>query len=203
LLTLLRPDLFPDEQAFIETIEPNEHLFAAMRLIRASHRQEQWQANVAMALQRAAATGWGRHVLMQDPRFTDMLSQMRSGESVSDAERIRALRDLEEIHSLAHVLNRTRRRDISQVFTQREPFTVSVPFTEPQYAFYQALIEFRRQVLLLRYDPAPCVPRLAGERRHRRWLVAVPSHCRSGNPALARFSSSLTRASHGLCRSSS
>lgn len=180
LLALLRPDLFPDEATFIETIEPNQHLFAAMRAIRASHRDGAWETHAAGALARAGATRWGRQVLAQDQRFVGLLSQLSSGQPLSDAERIRGLRDLEDMHSLAHVLNRTRRRDISQLFTQREPFTLSVPFTEAQQAFYAALIDFRRRVLLLRYDPrvvrllldtlerqaASCLPALAATLEH-------------------------------------
>lgn len=180
LLALLRPDLFPDEATFVEAIEPNQHLFAAMRAIRASHRENDWEIEAAEALDRAAATVWGSHVLLQDPRFTGLAAQLKSGHPLSDAERIRGLRDLEEIHSLAHVLNRTRRRDISQVFTQREPFTLSVPFTEAQQAFYTALIDFRRRVLLRHYDPrvvrllldtlerqaASCLPAMAATLEH-------------------------------------
>ncbi|EFO80003.1 helicase [Oscillochloris trichoides DG-6] len=152
LLALLRPDLFPNLQTFAATIEPNQYLFTAMRVIRASHQRPQWQTEVIANLEHAAATDWGRRVLSHDARFTGMLTLLRSGQPIADPERVRCLRDLEEIHSLAHVLNRTRRRDISQQFTQREPFTVLVPFNEPQRIFYQALIAFRRRILLLRYD---------------------------------------------------
>ena len=62
------------------------------------------------------------------------------------------VRDLEELHSLAHVMNRTRRRDIGR-FTIREPQTVSVDFTHEQRQLYDAVLSFRREVLLQHYDP--------------------------------------------------
>jgi hypothetical protein len=49
-------------------------------------------------------------------------------------------------------MNRTRRRDIG-LFTLREPHTISVGFTARQEEFYKALIDFRRKILLLQYDP--------------------------------------------------
>lgn len=76
---------------------------------------------------------------------------MNDGETLNDADRINCLRDLEEVHSLAHVMNRTRRRDIGR-FTIREPHTISVPFTPEQEEFYQALIEFRQEMLSLDYE---------------------------------------------------
>jgi hypothetical protein len=71
---------------------------------------------------------------------------------ISDEDRVRCVRELEELHSLAHLVNRTRRRDIGR-FTVREPHTVSVSFTPAQRRAYDALLEFRRGVLLARYDP--------------------------------------------------
>jgi ATP-dependent helicase HepA len=56
------------------------------------------------------------------------------------------------MHSLAHVMNRTRRRDIGR-FTIREPRTVSVTFTVEQQRFYDELIAFRRDVAALTHDP--------------------------------------------------
>ena len=65
---------------------------------------------------------------------------------------MQSVRDLEELHSLAHVMNRTRRRDIGR-FTIREPQTVSVDFTHEQRQLYDAVLSFRREVLLQHYDP--------------------------------------------------
>ncbi|MDQ6602643.1 MAG: DEAD/DEAH box helicase [Chloroflexota bacterium] len=152
LLTLLRPDLFPDEAVFAEIIEPNRYLMIAMRCVRNRMPHETWQAEAAAAIEEAAATSWGEHLLRQDPRFLQWRQALRSDAPLSDPERIRCLRDLEELHSLAHIVNRTRRRDIGH-FTIREPHTVSVPFTVDQQRFYNALIDFRLRVLEMNYNP--------------------------------------------------
>lgn len=172
LLHLLRPDLFPDEVAFAETIAPNRFIFDAMRQIRARAGAEDWQLTAAAALEQAAQTDWGCQVLAFDTRFTDWQRRLRDNTALSDADCIRCLRDLEEIHSLAHVMNRTRRRDIGG-FTTREPHTVTVPFTPDQQAFYQALIEFRREMLLLRYDPR--IVRLISDTLERQAASCLPA----------------------------
>jgi len=88
---------------------------------------------------------------VDDPRY-DAVKTIVEGAPVSDDDRVRCIRELEELHSLAHLVNRTRHRDIGR-FTVREPHTVSVAFTPAQRGVYEALLEFRREVLLARYDP--------------------------------------------------
>ncbi|MHC5727357.1 MAG: DEAD/DEAH box helicase, partial [Nostoc sp.] len=151
LLNLLRPDLFLDETVFNEMVQPNQHLNQAIRHIRSRLPQNTWLTSALHALGNAATTTWGKRVLSQDPRFMDWYQKFQDRATLTDADRINCLRDLEEVHSLAHVMNRTRRRDIGR-FTIREPHTISVPFTAEQEEFYQALIEFRREMLSLDYE---------------------------------------------------
>jgi ATP-dependent helicase HepA len=151
LLNLLRPDLFLDETVFNEMVQPNQYLNQAIRHIRNHAPENTWQTSALHALRDAATTTWGEQVLSQDPRFMDWYQKLRGSVTFTDADRINCLRDLEEVHSLAHVMNRTRRRDIGK-FTIREPHTISVPFTPEQEEFYQALIEFRREMLSLDYE---------------------------------------------------
>ncbi len=152
LLNLLRPDLFPDESAFDEVIEPNQHLTRTMRHVRTCAPQESWQTEATTALAQAGRTVWGQQTIAQDPRFAQWFERLGQAPLLSDSERVQCLRDMEELHSLAHVMNRTRRRDIGR-FTIREPHTVSVFFTPQQQELYNALLNFRRQALLLEYDP--------------------------------------------------
>ena len=152
LLNLLRPDLFLDDRVFNEMVAPNKDLTQAMRHVRTRSPIAEWQSSSAQSLRSAAGTSWGQQVLLQDPRFTDWFGKLEGGQVVSDEDRVRCLRDLEEVHTLAHVMNRTRRRDIGR-FTTREPRKVSVAFTPAQEEFYRALILFRAGVLLLDYDP--------------------------------------------------
>jgi ATP-dependent helicase HepA len=152
LLSLLRPDLFPDLASFRDVTEPNPYITAAIRALRGgSALAHDWIAQAREALDAAESTPWGQSVLRGDASFARVRSAA-SASHLDDAERVRCIRDLEEAHSLAHVMNRTRRRDIGR-FTVRDPRTVSVPFTPEQQAFYDEVLAFRRQVLLRRYAP--------------------------------------------------
>lgn len=151
LLNLLRPDLFIDKESFQDVVEPNQYLNEAIRHLR--HLSDTaWYQKTVEALEKAACTHWGKQVLADDPRFLDWYRRLQSGDVLSRTDRVKCIRNLEEVHTLAHVMNRTRRRDIGK-FTVREPKTVSVAFTFEQQGFYDSLIEFRQQVLLLEHDP--------------------------------------------------
>lgn len=152
LLNLLRPDQFIDETLFQEMIAPNRYVNQAIRHIRTRRPKDTWQSDSCFELDNAAKTPWGQNVLNHDPRFSKWLLHLKAKSELTDEERVRFIRDMEDIHTLAHIMNRTRRRDIGR-FTIREPFTLSVQFTREQRHFYDALIAFRKEVLALSYDP--------------------------------------------------
>lgn len=152
LLQLLRPDLFHSFEAFERIAEPNRHLTEAMRYVRAGERVDNWQRSAANALEVAAQTRWGREALVHNIEFTTWRSRLATEKPLSGDERVRCLRDLEEVHTLALIMNRTRRRDIGR-FTQREPRTVAVPFTPDQQAFYGRLVAWQRRVLEFVHGP--------------------------------------------------
>ena len=152
LLQLLRPDLFPSFETFERMVEPNQHVTEAMRLVRAGGEDGRWQQAAAAALERAAATAWGSEALVHNVQFSSWRGRLASPPLPDDAERIRCLRELEEVHTLALVMNRTRRRDIGR-FTQREPRTVEVPFTPQQQAFYEQLVAWQRALLNFVHGP--------------------------------------------------
>jgi len=146
LLHLLRADLFPNFDTFRRMVEPNRHITNAMRHVRTGTPEDSWRDAAADALESASRTSWGAEALVRAPQFVHWTGRLRSAEPMSDKERVACLRELEELHSLALVMNRTRRRDIGR-FTQREPVTVEVPFTAEQQSFYDNLVAWRRQVL--------------------------------------------------------
>jgi len=171
LLNLLRPDLFPDGTVFNEIIEPNRHLNQAIWHVRTRDPAAGWREEALASLNEAVATRWGHQVLARDPRFTSCADQLREQE-FSEVSGIRCLRGLEEVHSLAHVMSRTRRRDIGR-FTVRDPHTVICPFTPEQEAFYRELIGFRRGVLLMAYSPV--VVRLITDTLERQASSCLPA----------------------------
>ncbi|MDE2820190.1 MAG: SNF2-related protein [Chloroflexota bacterium] len=152
LLNLLRPDLLQDFTVFQQMMEPNTHLIRSMRHIRTRMPEENWQDESLSAVTDAINTEWGQHSLRMDPRIIEWGDRLSHPTELVNEERIRCLRDLEEVQTFAHLMNRTRRRDIGQ-FALREPHTVEAPFTADQMTFYKALIDFRQQMLSLEYDP--------------------------------------------------
>lgn len=152
LLSLLRPDLFPDRDTFTQIVEPNRFITRAIRNLRAGPAAgADWLKDVEGELEKAAQTAWGRSAYTRDETFQRVRS-LAASDTLSDADRVRSIRDLEDVHSLAHVMNRTRRRDIGR-FTIREPQTIEVDFTPEQRDLYDAVLAFRRQVLARRYSP--------------------------------------------------
>lgn len=152
LLNLLRPDVLQDFGVYQQMMEPNAHLIRSMRHIRTRVPKENWQSESLSALTDAVNTEWGQRALHNDPRIIEWHDRLSHQSELDSEERIRCLRDLEEVQTFAHLMNRTRRRDIGH-FTLREPQTVEAPFTPKQLEFYKELIEFRRQVLSVEHNP--------------------------------------------------
>lgn len=153
LLNLLRDDLFQDFGLFQLMAEPNEAINHAARLLRGYQTAPNWQTEVLNCLISVSNTPWGRRALRTDENFAFWLDRLAANAPLTDSERIRCLRDLEEIHSFVRVVSRTRRRDIGR-FTIREPHTVAVQFTPEQRTFYEHLIDFRRRILTDLYGSA-------------------------------------------------
>lgn len=172
LLNLLRSDVFPDFDVFKEMIAPNSFILDAIRYIRTSSPANEWQQLAAQSLEKAVHTPWGQSILGTDELFHDWQKKLTLQKVQSDLDRVRCIRDLEETHTLAHIMNRTRRRDIGK-FTIRDPHTVAISFTKPQQAFYEALLEFRRSYLLQWYESG--VVRLIMDTLERQAASCLPA----------------------------
>lgn len=153
LLALLRPDMFPDMETFTRMVEPNRHITQSMRLVRAGFStSDTWQREAFGELELAARTPWGQTALRRNPHFQVWHQRLAHDAPMENEDRVRCLRDLEEAHTLALVMNRTRRRDVGR-FTQRDPHTVHVAFTPAQEAFYARLVDWRLRLLRTVYNP--------------------------------------------------
>jgi len=141
---VLRPDLFIDERIPTEDGGfQNSTSRQAMRHVRHhAHRKQRGKKTPPQALLLRTTTTWGTAVFNSKTRaFRIGLESSKLARFLPMKNGFVAFADLEEVHTLAHVMNRTRRRDIGR-FTTREPRKVSVPFTAAQQEFYQTLIQF-------------------------------------------------------------
>jgi len=143
LLNLLRPDLIIDHNSFEHMAEPNQYINRAIELARRAG--DDWQLKAKEELRRAAETGWGRSILSQEPDFQKTFDVLSNNE-LSAEERVRFIRNAEQLYTFSNIINRTRRRDIGQ-FTVRGPETVLIEFTPQQRQLYNEILDFQREVL--------------------------------------------------------
>jgi len=143
LLNTLRPDLILDRQSFEHMTAPNPFINRAIDAARVAGAD--WQEVATSALESAAATPWGRSLLRTDPEY-QRLHALLGERPLTPEERIAAIDDLEHLHTLSGLINRTRRRDIGD-FTIRKPETVPVPFTPQQQALHDELLATQAAIL--------------------------------------------------------
>lgn len=144
LLQLLRPDVIIDQAGFKHIAEPNPYINRALDLIRG--QPTDWRQQALEALEQAASTAWGRSMLQENPDFLRIRSHLMQDEIPPD-ERIAIMHDLEEMHTFAGMINRTRRRDIGE-FTVRTPETVTVEFTPQQRSLHDRILEIQAAIFV-------------------------------------------------------
>jgi superfamily II DNA or RNA helicase len=142
LLNLLRPDLVIDRPTFERMAEPNPFINEAVAAVRMAG--DGWQSSANAALDRAAATQWGRSLLAPSPEFRSVRQTIAG--APDDETRVRLIHRLEGVHSFSGLISRTRRRDIG-TFTTRRPRTEAVEFTPAQSALHNAILAAQAKVL--------------------------------------------------------
>ena len=142
LLNTLRPHLIIDEEAFDHMSEPNPFINEAVEAARSKERD--WTRRAKTALKHAAATSWGQSILRDNPEFNRIRSQL-SGETITNAERVQLITDIEALHTFSGILNRTRRRDIGE-FTIRRPQAVEVGLTPDQQQIHETVLETQAEI---------------------------------------------------------
>ena len=142
LLNTLRPDVIIDQAGYKAISEPNVHINEAALIARAG--EPGWACKAKAALDRAAETPWGTTVLQENPRFQNIYDAL--GEFGDDrSKRVQATHEIEQLHTLSGLMNRTLRRDIGE-FTQRKPETVTVEFTPEQRQLHDAVLAAQASV---------------------------------------------------------
>lgn len=143
LMNLLRPDVIMDKEVFRMMSKPNEYIYRCSHAIRGA--AEGWQETAAAALANVKSTQWGENVIAKNPLYADILIRLGKPE-ISREERVKLVSDVESLHSLNTMLNRTRRKDI-QDFCVRRSFTVETSFTPQQHELHDELLRFEFDAL--------------------------------------------------------
>lgn len=143
LMNLLRPDVIMDKDVFHMMSRPNEFIYRSSHAIRAAGKG--WRDVTVAELQNITSTQWGANVIAKNPLYADVLDRLEKPE-ISRDERVKLVSDVESLHSLNSMLNRTRRKDI-QDFCIRRSYTVETSFTPQQYALHNELLRFEYDAL--------------------------------------------------------
>jgi len=142
LLNTLRPDLIIDQESFSHMVAPNPYINQAASLMRS--QELDWQKLSVEALDQAACTPWGQAILKHNPGFSRIRATLAERE-LTQEERVKIISETESLHTLAGIINRTRRRDIEN-FTVRKPETVPVPFTKEQQQLHDELLRIQTEI---------------------------------------------------------
>ncbi len=143
LLNMLRPDLIIDRESFAYMYEPNPFINKAVAAMRA--KESQWQERAQDALDNALGTPWGKDILAHNQELRRIRAELAAEKSPQDEQRVEMIRDTEELHSFAGIINRTRRRDIGD-FTVRKPETREVKFTTQQKQVHDELLRIQAEI---------------------------------------------------------
>lgn len=143
LMNLLRPDVIMDKDVFNLMIRPNEFIYRCSHAIRGAGNG--WREKAITELQNIKSTQWGENVIAKNPLYADVLERLRKTE-FSREDRVKLVSDVESLHSLNCMINRTRRKDI-QDFCIRRSFTIETNFTPQQYELHNELLRFEYEAL--------------------------------------------------------
>jgi hypothetical protein len=143
LLNLLRPDLVRDVRTFEIMTAPNPLINAAAVLARAAGPN--WQDQAREHLEQAANTAWGALTIRADPAYAS-LTQTLQQRQIPQRDSVNCIQEIEQLHTLSGIVNRTRRRDIGD-FTIRKTDTVTVPFTDPQRKLHDDILTAQALIL--------------------------------------------------------
>lgn len=143
LLNLLRPDLILDKNSFDHMAEPNPFINRAIEIARANELN--WPKQAQDLLQTARQTPWRQEFFRKNPLFQRLFTELGLGQ-FGDQKRVAVIQDMEQLHTFAGLINRTRRRDIGN-FTTRKSETVTVDFTPQQKYLHDILLDTQQAIL--------------------------------------------------------
>ena len=149
LLNLLDPSEFIDDKVFKQMVQPNGNINCAIRCIR-NTTNPNWQTEAVEALKNVCVNEWARNVFSGNAKLNYWIEKLSDNNKLTDDERIDCLKDLENLHTLSHIINRTKRKDIGE-FTIREPITVNTVFNPEEQEFYNQVKAFKYTILDMKY----------------------------------------------------
>ncbi len=143
LLNTLRPDLIIDRNSYRTMMEPNQYITRAVKIMR--QNQPGWHENAKDAVLEVLTTEWGSVIAQNNPSYKAVIEDL-SKDLITNEQRVKLISEVEDLHTLSGVINRTRRRDIGS-FVIRKPETVMVSFTPEQALIHDEMLDIQRRIL--------------------------------------------------------
>ena len=151
LLNLLDPSEYIDSKIFTQMVLPNKYINGAIRKIR-NNSSQTWQLEALDELKSIQVNDWATNAYSNNSVLRKWVNRLAKQPMLTNLERVDCIKDLESLHSLFHIINRTKRKDIGE-FTVREPITVQMTFTDQELEFYNEVRDFKSIILKMKYGP--------------------------------------------------
>jgi superfamily II DNA or RNA helicase len=140
LLHLLLPEEFDNFDVFESVLEPNQWVNAALRKLNEGYPPD--TKAVEAILRRVEGTSQARR-LLSSPLYKDALDHLKRAE-FSRRDLVETQRRINDLNTLSHAYNRTRKRDLSEKIAVRRAWRIDVSFTDEEWRTYEAV---RRYVI--------------------------------------------------------
>jgi SNF2 family DNA or RNA helicase len=148
LLELLVPGEFQDLADLQERIEPNRvlnRITASLLDTRVSNRQRRgWLADLA-------GSPFGRVIMMRSD--FELLREILSRPALTPPDVVQVKRICAELSGLSAQITRTRKVEVHEDKAVREPRPVEVVWTQPEYDFYEAYLDWCRERATVKATP--------------------------------------------------
>jgi superfamily II DNA or RNA helicase len=132
LLHLLEPEEFATYPVFAQRLQINQHVLDALRLLGSAGTPLQAAAEALQRVERTHHASYFR----DNPLYRDLLTRLGRADKPTRRDRIELQRDLTALNMLAHILSRTRKREVQETQPLRRARTVRRDPTEAEEQFY-------------------------------------------------------------------
>jgi len=139
LMHLLLPEEFDNFEVFRSLLEPNRWVTASLKKLTDSFPPD--PTIILRTLQKVEATRQARRYTL-NPYYQEAVAQLQEGDVTSRRQVIDLQRKLTELNTLAHVYNRTRKRDLAERLARRQAVMLSVEWDEGEWRLYRAVREY-------------------------------------------------------------
>ena len=141
LLHLLEPEEFSSYPVFAQRLLVNRHVLDALRLIGSATTALRATAQALQCVERTHHASYFR----DNPLYRDLVTRLGRTEEPSRRERIELQRDINALNMLAHVLSRTRKREVQESQPVRRARVVRKDPTEAEGQFYALVTRSARE----------------------------------------------------------